>query len=87
MMTGCYPKRALPIPGALFPSAEFGLNPDEITLAEVLKGKGYRTACIGKWHLGDQPGMLPNDQGFDQYFGLPYSNAWDRRGWGQEQRW
>jgi arylsulfatase A len=74
LMTGCYPKRALPIPHVLFPVASAGMNPDEITLAELLKTKGYHTACIGKWHLGDQAGMLPNDQGFDRSFGLPYSN-------------
>jgi arylsulfatase A len=74
LMTGCYPKRALPTPHVLFPGAEVGLNPAEVTLAEVLKEAGYATACVGKWHLGDQPGMLPTDQGFDYYFGIPYSN-------------
>ncbi|UCG46406.1 MAG: sulfatase, partial [Phycisphaerales bacterium] len=51
-----------------------GLNPDEITIAEVLKTRGYATACIGKWHLGDQPDFLPTRQGFDYYYGIPYSN-------------
>ncbi|MHC4521543.1 MAG: sulfatase family protein, partial [Planctomycetota bacterium] len=51
-----------------------GLNPDEITIADVLQGQGYATACIGKWHLGDQPEFLPTRQGFDYYFGIPYSN-------------
>lgn len=74
MMTGCYPKRVLPIPGVLFPAAAVGLNPNEITIAEVLKPEGYATACIGKWHLGDQPEFLPTAQGFDSYFGIPYSN-------------
>lgn len=74
MMTGCHPKRVLPIPGVLFPAAAVGLSPDQITVAEVLKEAGYATACIGKWHLGDQPGFLPTDQGFDHYFGIPYSN-------------
>ncbi|MCB1079414.1 MAG: sulfatase-like hydrolase/transferase, partial [Verrucomicrobiae bacterium] len=74
LMTGCYPKRVLPIPSVLFPSSEVGLNPEEMTVAEVLKTRGYATGCIGKWHLGDQPGMLPNDQGFDYYYGIPYSN-------------
>jgi arylsulfatase A len=74
LMTGCYPKRALPIPGVLFPASEVGLHPNEMTLAEVLKEQGYATGCIGKWHLGDQPGMLPNDQGFDYYYGIPFSN-------------
>jgi len=74
MMTGCYPKRVLPIPGVLFPAAAVGLNPNQTTVAEVLKGAGYATACIGKWHLGDQPEFLPTSQGFDHYFGIPYSN-------------
>ncbi|MFM2143596.1 MAG: hypothetical protein RLZZ476_2140, partial [Verrucomicrobiota bacterium] len=74
MMTGCYPKRVLPIPGVLFPAAAVGLNPEEVTVAEVLKQNGYATACIGKWHLGDQPDFLPTAQGFESYFGIPYSN-------------
>ncbi|MES2594461.1 MAG: sulfatase [Verrucomicrobiota bacterium] len=74
MMTGCYPKRVLPIGGVLFPAAAVGLNPNEITIAEVLKPEGYATACIGKWHLGDQPEFLPTAQGFDSYYGIPYSN-------------
>lgn len=74
LMTGCYPKRVLPIPGVLFPSAALGLNPSEKTVAEVLKEQGYATMCIGKWHLGDQPEFLPTKQGFDHYFGIPYSN-------------
>ncbi|MEI6539539.1 MAG: sulfatase-like hydrolase/transferase, partial [Planctomycetota bacterium] len=74
LMTGCYPKRVLPIPGVLFPAASVGLNPQEVTIAEVLKTRGYATACVGKWHLGDQPEFLPTEQGFDSYFGIPYSN-------------
>ncbi|MCE9603702.1 MAG: sulfatase [Planctomycetia bacterium] len=74
LMTGCYPKRVLPTPHVLFPVAAVGLNPDEVTIAEVLKSAGYDTACIGKWHLGDQPEFLPTRQGFDSYFGIPYSN-------------
>jgi arylsulfatase A len=74
MMTGCYPKRVLPTPHVLFPAGAVGLNPDEVTVAEVLKASGYATACIGKWHLGDQPEFLPMAQGFDHYFGIPYSN-------------
>ncbi len=74
LMTGCYPKRVLPIPHVLFPASAVGLDPDEMTVAEVLKQVGYATACIGKWHLGDQPEFLPTRQGFDYYFGLPYSN-------------
>ncbi len=74
LMTGCYPKRCLPIPHVLFPGNAIGLSPDEVTVAEVLKSVGYTCACIGKWHLGDQPPFLPRRQGFDYYFGLPYSN-------------
>jgi len=74
LMTGCYPKRVLPIPGVLFPAGAVGLNPDEVTVAEVLKTQGYATAAFGKWHLGDQPEFLPTRQGFDTYFGIPYSN-------------
>ncbi len=74
LMTGCYPKRVLPIGGVLFPSAAVGLNPEEHTVAELLKNAGYSTGCIGKWHLGDQREFLPRNQGFDYYLGLPYSN-------------
>jgi arylsulfatase A len=74
LMTGCYPKRVLPIPHVLFPISTTGLHPDEVTVAEVLKGAGYATGCIGKWHLGDQPEFLPTRQGFDYFLGLPYSN-------------
>ncbi|GIW97886.1 MAG: hypothetical protein KatS3mg111_1219 [Pirellulaceae bacterium] len=74
LMTGCYPKRVLPTPHVLFPASRVGLAPEEITIAELLKRAGYATACIGKWHLGDQPPFLPTRQGFDYYYGLPYSN-------------
>ncbi|WP_395741591.1 sulfatase [Prosthecobacter sp.] len=74
MMTGCYPKRVLPVPHVLFPAAAVGLSPSATTVAEVLKGADYATACIGKWHLGDQPEFLPTNQGFESYFGIPYSN-------------
>lgn len=74
LMTGCYPKRALPIPHVLFPAYDHGLSQDEITIAELLKKQGYATGIIGKWHLGDQPEFLPRKQGFDYYYGLPYSN-------------
>lgn len=73
LMTGCYPNR-VGISGALFPNAKVGLNPDETTIAELLKEKGYATAMFGKWHLGDRPEFLPIKQGFDEYVGLPYSN-------------
>jgi arylsulfatase A len=74
LMTGCYPKRVLPIPGVLFPAGAIGLNPAERTVAELLKEAGYTTGCIGKWHLGDQLEFLPTRQGFDYYLGIPYSN-------------
>lgn len=62
----------------LFPRARKGLNPKEITIAELLKERGYATACIGKWHLGDQPQFLPTRHGFDYYYGIPYSNDMNR---------
>jgi arylsulfatase A len=74
LMTGCYPKRVLPIQHVLFPAEANGLDPSEITIAELLKEQGYSTGIIGKWHLGDQPEFLPTRQGFDYYYGLPYSN-------------
>ena len=79
IMTGCYPRRVnmhVDEHGGcvLRAVAQKGLNPDEITIAEVLKRRGYATTCIGKWHLGDQPPFLPTRQGFDSYFGIPYSD-------------
>ena len=73
LMTGCYHRR-VSISGALSPAARIGLHPDEVTLAEICKQKGYATAIYGKWHLGHHPKFLPTNQGFDEYFGLPYSN-------------
>ena len=73
LMTGCYPLR-VGLPAVLFPNAKVGINPDEITLAELLKSQGYATMCIGKWHLGDADKFLPTRHGFDAYFGIPYSN-------------
>ncbi|QOV91114.1 sulfatase family protein [Humisphaera borealis] len=74
LMTGSYPKRCLPIPHVLFPGDAVGLNPSEVTIAELLKQQGYATGIIGKWHLGDQTDFLPTRQGFDFFYGLPYSN-------------
>ena len=79
LLTGCYPRRVgldlAPGQGpVLRPASAYGLHPDEITVAEVLKQQGYATLCIGKWHLGDQPEFLPTRQGFDEYFGIPYSD-------------
>ncbi|MFM8878451.1 MAG: sulfatase-like hydrolase/transferase [Verrucomicrobiota bacterium] len=73
LLTGCYANR-LGIHGALGPKQKIGLHPDEMTLAEVLKPRGYATAMFGKWHLGRPKEFLPTRQGFDEYFGLPYSN-------------
>ncbi|MCH2277244.1 MAG: sulfatase [Acidobacteriota bacterium] len=73
LLTGSYPQR-VSIPRVLYPQLEVGLHPAEITIAELLKPLGYATAIFGKWHLGHHPGHLPQAQGFDEYFGLPYSN-------------
>jgi arylsulfatase A len=73
LLTGCYPNR-IGIQGALGPAATHGINSDEMTIAELLKGRGYATAIYGKWHLGHHPQFLPTRHGFDDYFGLPYSN-------------
>src|SRR4051812_9689549 len=73
LLTGSYPVR-VGITDVLLPDSATGLNPDEVTLAELLKPVGYATAAIGKWHLGDDNEFLPTRQGFDEYFGLPYSN-------------
>lgn len=79
LLTGCYPRRVnmhQNVHGewVLFPIDEKGLNPTEVTIAEILRDAGYATACVGKWHLGDQAPFLPTRQGFDTYFGIPYSN-------------
>lgn len=76
LLTGCYPPR-VGITKVLFPRDNIGLNPEEHTIADILKGKGYVTACIGKWHLGHLPEFLPTSNGFDSYFGIPYSNDMD----------
>jgi arylsulfatase len=73
LLTGCYPNR-LGISGALFPTDSIGINPAETTIAEMLKQKGYATSAIGKWHLGHHKMFLPLQHGFDEYFGIPYSN-------------
>jgi len=72
LLTGCYPNR-IGIHGAFFPNSKKGLNVSETTIADMLKDIGYKTALFGKWHLGDHPDMMPNKQGFDNYFGIPYS--------------
>jgi len=68
--------------GVLFPDSTGGLQPSEITVAEVLKPRGYATEIVGKWHLGILPQYLPTNQGFDAYFGIPYSNDMDQTGTG-----
>ena len=83
-MTGCYPRRVnMHVDEknlcVLFPAASKGLNPSEITIAEILKEQGYATMCIGKWHLGDHPDFMPTSQGFDHYLGIPYSNDMNRK--------
>ena len=73
LLTGCYPGRVGNL-GVLFPNRTKGLNPEETTIARMLKSKGYATACIGKWHLGHLEEFLPTSHGFDSFFGIPYSN-------------
>ncbi len=73
LLTGCYPNR-IGIKGALGPGSKVGIHADEMTLGELVKQQGYATAIFGKWHLGDAPQFLPTRNGFDEYFGLPYSN-------------
>jgi arylsulfatase A-like enzyme len=74
LLTGCYPKRVGLHQHVLFPSSTKGLHPDEYTLADHFRSQGYATACYGKWHLGHHPETLPRQNGFDHYFGIPYSN-------------
>ncbi|MHC4694999.1 MAG: sulfatase-like hydrolase/transferase [Planctomycetota bacterium] len=76
LLTGCYPPR-VSITKVLFPRDKIGLNPNEVTIADILKAQGYATACVGKWHLGHLPQFLPTSNGFDSYFGIPYSNDMD----------
>ena len=83
MMTGCYPRRigfgSFDGRWVLFPGQGVGLNPDEITIANLLKDQGYATKHVGKWHCGDQPEFLPTRFGFDSYYGLPFSNDMGRQ--------
>ncbi len=74
LMTGSYPTRIGMGGGVNLSADPRGLNPEEITIAEVMKSAGYKTGIFGKWHLGDQPEFLPTRQGFDDFFGLPYSH-------------
>ena len=78
LLTGCYPNR-IGIHGALGPDSKHGLSADEVTLAELLKARGYATGMAGKWHLGHREPFLPMRHGFDEAYGLPYSNdMWPR---------
>ena len=83
MMTGCYPPRigfgSFDDNCVLLPGQRLGLNPNEKTIASILKQGGYKTMLVGKWHCGDQPEFLPTNHGFDEYYGLPYSNDMGRQ--------
>ena len=80
MLTGCYPRRiGMDVYGpekkiVLFPGDAEGLHPDEVTVGSILRRQGYATMLVGKWHVGDQRPSLPTRRGFDEFFGLPYSN-------------
>ncbi len=80
LLTGSYPKRTgmhqnpYGIGSVVFPHEDWGLDPQEETIADILSNAGYATGCFGKWHLGHRPEFLPTNQGFDEYLGIPYSN-------------
>ena len=90
MLTGCYPPRigfgSFDGKAVLFPGQGCGLADGEVTIAEALRTEGYRTAIIGKWHCGDQPAFLPTRHGFDEYYGLPYSNDMGRQAGDDDSR-
>lgn len=79
LLTGSHPNR-VGLPNVIYAdnfvgkASNTGLNPSEITVADILKAQGYATACIGKWHLGHQTEFLPTNHGFDLFYGIPYSN-------------
>ncbi len=73
LLSGCYPNR-IGMAGALNHTSTTGIHPEEVLLSEICKSRGYATACFGKWHLGTRRGFDPNHNGFDRWFGLPYSN-------------
>ena len=94
LLTGCYPKRIQMHGHVLFPKSKYGLHPNELTIADHLKSHGYATACVGKWHLGHLPQVLPRAHGFDSYYGIPYSNDMNHpanvrltRGLNSDQLW
>ncbi|MDQ6700108.1 MAG: sulfatase [Acidobacteriota bacterium] len=78
LLTGRYPTR-VNVPRVFFPYDTTGLPDSETTIAQMLKAKQYKTMCIGKWHLGHLPPYLPMRRGFDEYFGIPYSNDMNPR--------
>ena len=78
LLTGRYPIRS-GLVRVLFPGEEFGIPESELTVADLLRKRGYATGCIGKWHLGDLPRYHPRRHGFDHYYGLLYSNDMDGR--------
>lgn len=80
LLTASYPKRIGLQQHVLFPWSHKGLHPDEYTIADHLKAQGYATACYGKWHLGHDPEVLPTANGFDTYYGIPYSNDMNHPG-------
>jgi arylsulfatase A-like enzyme len=87
LMTGCYPNR-VGIAGALGPQSPTGLHPNEETIAELVKAKGYATGIFGKWHLGSDQEFLPLQQGFDEYFGVPYSHdMWPLHPWQERAKY
>jgi arylsulfatase A len=78
LLTGRYPTR-VGVPNVFFPTDTGGLSLDEVTMANLLKARGYKTMCVGKWHLGRPTQYLPTSRGFDEYFGIPYSNDMNPR--------
>jgi arylsulfatase/arylsulfatase A len=90
LMCGCYPQR-IGMEWVVHPPEDWGLNPEETTIAEVLRSRGYATACVGKWHLGHRPPFGPTQNGFGYFYGIPYSHDMNERadwvrdatGWGE----
>ena len=79
LLSGCYPKRIELHKHVIFPNYRYGINPAETLLPEMFKEAGYHTACYGKWHLGHQKPFLPLQNGFDEYYGIPFSNDMSRK--------
>ncbi len=74
LLTGRYPERSNLHKGVVSPYSKNGLSPNEYTMAEMFQENGYATSCVGKWHLGHEPQFMPNNHGFDYFYGVPYSN-------------